>query len=176
MMSLTNAVKQFYGLEVAALPKVTCTDGAQAPEPAMAYLLTAHEELQKQRDVAAAYPLLTRMGLMQLNDLLRCDMTELSRTHNISDDVFQELNGVIAYAADIVRLFAERGERISGILPDVQETPIESLGLGTRTVNAFERFRNKMRNACSGCDKKALCMGGCPLMPEIVFCNSEKDI
>lgn len=56
MMSLTDAVKQFYGLEVAALPKVTCTDGAQAPEPAMAYLLTAHEELQEQRDVAAAYP------------------------------------------------------------------------------------------------------------------------
>ena len=56
MMSLTNAVKQFYGLEVAALPKVTCTDGAQAPESAIAYLLTAHEELQEQRDVAAAYP------------------------------------------------------------------------------------------------------------------------
>ena len=61
MMSLTNAVKQFYGLEVAILPKVTCTDGAQAPESAMAYLLTAHEELQAQRwqgqpDVVAAYP------------------------------------------------------------------------------------------------------------------------
>lgn len=38
----------------------------------------------------------------------------------------------------------------------------------------FERFRNKMRHSCPGCDKKALCMGGCPLMPEIVFCNSEK--
>ena len=38
----------------------------------------------------------------------------------------------------------------------------------------FERFRNKMRNSCPGCEKKALCMGGCPLMPEIVFCNSEK--
>ena len=36
---------------------------------------------------------------------------------------------------------------------------------------AFERFRAHMRNACPGCDKKALCMGGCPLMPEIVFCN-----
>ena len=62
MMSLTNAVKQFYGLEVAALPKVTCTDGAQAPKSAMAYLLTAHEELQaqlwqgQQPDVVAAYP------------------------------------------------------------------------------------------------------------------------
>ena len=38
----------------------------------------------------------------------------------------------------------------------------------------FERFRDKMRSACPGCEKKALCMGGCPLMPEIVFCGSEK--
>ena len=37
----------------------------------------------------------------------------------------------------------------------------------------FERFRNKMRNACPSCPKKDLCMGGCPLMPEIVFCGSE---
>ena len=33
--------------------------------------------------------------------------------------------------------------------------------------------RDKMRGACPNCEKKALCMGGCPLMPEIVFCNSE---
>lgn len=38
----------------------------------------------------------------------------------------------------------------------------------------FERFRDKMRGACLGCEKKALCMGGCPLMPEIVFCNSNR--
>lgn len=38
----------------------------------------------------------------------------------------------------------------------------------------FEKFRDKMRRACPECEKKALCMGGCPLMPEIVFCNSEK--
>ena len=36
----------------------------------------------------------------------------------------------------------------------------------------FEAFRKHMRNACPECDKKELCMGGCPLMPEIVFCNS----
>lgn len=35
----------------------------------------------------------------------------------------------------------------------------------------FERFRDKMRSACLDCEKRALCMGGCPLMPEIVFCN-----
>lgn len=38
----------------------------------------------------------------------------------------------------------------------------------------FERFRDRMRRACPGCEKKELCMGGCPLMPEIVFCNSER--
>lgn len=60
MTSLTKMVKQFYGLEVSTLPKVACTDGAQAPEPAMAYLLTVHEKLQEQTwqeqpDVAASY-------------------------------------------------------------------------------------------------------------------------
>ena len=38
----------------------------------------------------------------------------------------------------------------------------------------FERFRDRMRRACPGCEKKELCMGGCPLMPDIVFCGSEK--
>ena len=38
----------------------------------------------------------------------------------------------------------------------------------------FEVFRNHMRTACPDCDKRALCMGGCPLMPEIVFCDNEK--
>ena len=37
----------------------------------------------------------------------------------------------------------------------------------------FERFRNRMRGACPDCPKKELCMGGCPLMAEIVFCNSK---
>lgn len=38
----------------------------------------------------------------------------------------------------------------------------------------FEAFRSRMRSACPACEKKDLCMGGCPLMPEIVFCESEK--
>ena len=38
---------------------------------------------------------------------------------------------------------------------------------------AFDRFRDKMRSACPDCEKQALCLGGCPLMPEIVFCKSE---
>jgi len=38
----------------------------------------------------------------------------------------------------------------------------------------FERFRGHMRGACPDCEKKEICMGGCPLMPEIVFCDSDK--
>ncbi len=40
----------------------------------------------------------------------------------------------------------------------------------------FERFRNKLKRACRGCKKRALCMGGCPLMPEIVLCESAERI
>jgi radical SAM protein with 4Fe4S-binding SPASM domain len=35
----------------------------------------------------------------------------------------------------------------------------------------FEAFRSHMREACPDCAKRELCMGGCPLMPEIVFCD-----
>ena len=38
----------------------------------------------------------------------------------------------------------------------------------------FDMFRNKMRNACPECDMRELCLGGCPLIPEIVFCGSSK--
>ena len=37
----------------------------------------------------------------------------------------------------------------------------------------FERFRNKMRAACPSYEKKDYCLGGCPLMPQIVFCDSK---
>ena len=38
----------------------------------------------------------------------------------------------------------------------------------------FEAFREKMLDACPDCDKKEFCMGGCPLILEIVFCNSSQ--
>ena len=40
----------------------------------------------------------------------------------------------------------------------------------------FERFRDNMRKACPGCEKRELCLGGCPLMPEIVFCDSNRRV
>ena len=82
---------------------------------------------------------LARVGLMKLDDLLNCNMTELSAMRNISEDVLQELNGVIAHSDDIIGFFEERAKRIKEILPDVQDTPIESLGLGTRATNALRR-------------------------------------
>lgn len=45
---------------------------------------------------------LTRVGLMRLNDLLNCNMTELSAARNISEDVLKELNGVITHSDDII--------------------------------------------------------------------------
>ena len=33
----------------------------------------------------------------------------------------------------------------------------------------FEDFRNRMRNACLGCRNRSECMGGCPIVPEIVL-------
>ena len=37
--------------------------------------------------------------------------------------------------------------------------------------DAFEKFRDCMRKSCPVCNYRNLCMGGCPLMPEIVFCD-----
>lgn len=38
----------------------------------------------------------------------------------------------------------------------------------------FELFREHMRTSCPGCKKRDYCLGGCPLMPEIVFCKSKE--
>ncbi len=36
----------------------------------------------------------------------------------------------------------------------------------------FEAFRDRIRGACPGCGMRELCMGGCPLMPQVVLCDS----
>ncbi|MBR2460461.1 MAG: SPASM domain-containing protein [Clostridia bacterium] len=37
----------------------------------------------------------------------------------------------------------------------------------------FEAFRDIMRSACPNCSKRELCLGGCPLLPEIVLCENK---
>ena len=39
--------------------------------------------------------------------------------------------------------------------------------------SVFEDFRNRMRNACPNCKYRNECMGGCPIVPEIVLCDSK---
>lgn len=38
----------------------------------------------------------------------------------------------------------------------------------------FDGFRDRLRSACPSCKYHDLCKGGCPLLPEIVFCNNEE--
>jgi radical SAM protein with 4Fe4S-binding SPASM domain len=35
----------------------------------------------------------------------------------------------------------------------------------------FEAFRAHLHGACPACAQREACMGGCPLMPEIVLCD-----
>jgi radical SAM protein with 4Fe4S-binding SPASM domain len=35
----------------------------------------------------------------------------------------------------------------------------------------FEQFRSALRDQCPNCDRRVDCMGGCPLLPEIVLCE-----
>jgi radical SAM protein with 4Fe4S-binding SPASM domain len=35
----------------------------------------------------------------------------------------------------------------------------------------FEAFRARLKHSCPSCKHQELCKGGCPLLPEIVFCN-----
>ena len=37
----------------------------------------------------------------------------------------------------------------------------------------FGMFRQSLKYSCPECTKQHLCMGGCPLMPEIVLCNKK---
>ena len=38
----------------------------------------------------------------------------------------------------------------------------------------FNKFRKILLNSCPNCKIRNLCMGGCPLMPEIVLCNRKE--
>jgi radical SAM protein with 4Fe4S-binding SPASM domain len=38
----------------------------------------------------------------------------------------------------------------------------------------FEDFRNHMKNSCPKCIKRSACMGGCPIVPQVVLCDEEE--
>jgi radical SAM protein with 4Fe4S-binding SPASM domain len=35
----------------------------------------------------------------------------------------------------------------------------------------FEDFRSRFNNTCKNCKKHEFCLGGCPIVPEIVLCK-----
>ena len=40
----------------------------------------------------------------------------------------------------------------------------------------FEDFRNHFRHSCPNCSKRDLCLGSCPICPEIVLCHNKERI
>ena len=82
----------------------------------------------------------------------------------------------------------EGGRFSAYITPDMKMLPCSfdnqalryAVDLRTHTIEAawygdeFEEFRDHLRYSCLGCKNKSLCMGGCPLVPEIVLCNDEE--
>jgi len=51
----------------------------------------------------------------------------------------------------------------------LRETSIEEAW----NSQSFQNFRNRLHNRCKKCPDQINCMGGCPLMPEIVLCNQK---
>lgn len=82
---------------------------------------------------------LIRAGFMKLSDFLALDAEKLANMHGITDDVYRELSLVTAHSDKIISFFVERSDRITEILPEVQDMPIEELGLGTRSCNALKK-------------------------------------
>lgn len=82
---------------------------------------------------------LIRAGIVRLSDLLRFDADKLSDMRGMGEGTLRELLDVIAHSDEIIRHFEKREQRIKEILPEIQNVPIEKVGLGTRSINALRR-------------------------------------
>ena len=36
---------------------------------------------------------------------------------------------------------------------------------------AFEKFRSRLQGRCQDCELRDICMGGCPIVPQITLCD-----
>ena len=94
-----------------------------------------------------------------------------------------------AHNIDIDSIDTCEGARWSAyISPDMKMLPCSfdnqeqrwAVDLRTHTIKQawesaeFEEFRNYFRNACPECSTREQCMGGCPIIPEIVLCEQKK--
>lgn len=46
--------------------------------------------------------------------------------------------------------------------------------VGAWESEPFEAFRSRMLGSCPSCPRREACMGGCPLMPQIVLCDRDE--
>ena len=79
----------------------------------------------------------------------------------------------------------EGGRWSAYITPDMRMLPCSfdnkamrwAVDLGNHSIQEawdspqFENFRNHFRTACPDCGKRGECMGGCPIVPQIVLCG-----
>ena len=79
----------------------------------------------------------------------------------------------------------EGGRWSAYITPDMKLLPCSfdnqaqhwSVDLRTHSIEeawnseTFDNFRSRFVKSCSSCEKRASCMGGCPMIPEIVLCE-----
>lgn len=95
--------------------------------------------------------------------------------------------GIIKFCHNVIPEAIEtcEGARFSGyISPDMMMLPCsfdqpQQYGVSLREHSledawnspSFDRFRNILVTACPTCPQRVECMGGCPLVPEIVLCG-----
>lgn len=82
----------------------------------------------------------------------------------------------------------EGGRWSAYISPDMRMMPCSfahnstdwSVSLRDHTIqeawesSVFEDFRRRLRASCPDCKQRALCMGGCPILPRLVLCPYNK--
>ena len=138
------------------------------------------------------------VGLGRFEDVLRYDDRRLKEFFELVDKKEMSFDigfdscsvpGIINFMEnyDSISLDTCEGARWSAyISPDMKMTPCSfdqsfeyAYSLRDNSIEnvwkqeMFERFRDDLKNYCLDCLKKDLCMGGCPLMREIVLCQEK---
>lgn len=136
------------------------------------------------------------MGAME-NVLSEADMTEFFTMVDREDFPFRvgfdscTVPGLIRHCPNIALESVdtcEGGRWSAYISPDMTMMPCSfdnqqkrwAVSLRTSTIQEawdsplFNDFRNRLRSGCTDCDKKHICMGGCPITPEIVLCEQKR--
>lgn len=98
--------------------------------------------------------------------------------------------GLVSHTIDLNSIDTCEGGRWSAyISSDMKMFPCSfdnqakrwAVDLRTHTIqeawdsSVFEDFRNHLRNSCPSCEYQSVCMGGCPICPEIVLCERKQE-